>query len=106
MAFEYIINQKNGKLLNFNSFLYKKERERENENKIIWKCVEYNSKKCRGRLHSSGLSVVHTTEHNHVADIAKVEAKEAMARLKNIAKTTQLSTHSVLGTLTLQVYSL
>ena len=104
MAFEYIINQKNGKLLNFNSFLYKKERE--NENKIIWKCVEYNSKKCRGRLHSSGLSVVHTTEHNHVADIAKVEAKEAMARLKNIAKTTQLSTHSVLGTLTLQVYSL
>jgi len=54
--------------------------------------------------HSSEQSVVHTTEHNHVADIAKVEAKEAMARLKNIAKTTQLSTHSVLGTLTSQVY--
>jgi len=104
MAFEYIINQKNGKLLNFNSFLYKKERE--NENKIIWKCVKYNAKKYRGRLHSSGQSVVHTTEHNHVADIAEVEAKEAMARLKNIAKTTQFSTHSVLGTLALQVYIL
>ncbi|XP_050063292.1 uncharacterized protein LOC126552625 [Aphis gossypii] len=67
-------------------------------------CVEYNAKKCRGRLHSSGQSVVHTTEHNHVADIAKVEAKEAMARLKNIAKLLNF-THSVLGTLTLQTTS-
>jgi hypothetical protein len=36
-----------------------------------------------------------TTDHNHVVDIAKIEAKEAMVRPKNIAKTTQLSTHSV-----------
>ncbi|KAF0762967.1 Uncharacterized protein FWK35_00003916 [Aphis craccivora] len=63
--------------------------ERENENKIIWKCVEYNTKKCCGRLHSSG----------------QIEAKEGMARLKNIAKTTQLSTYSVLGTLTSQTTS-
>ncbi|KAF0754421.1 FLYWCH-type zinc finger-containing protein 1 [Aphis craccivora] len=66
------------------------------------KFAKYNTKKCCGRLHSSGQSVVHTTEHNHVADIAKVEAKEAMARLKNIAKTTELSTHAVLRTLTSQ----
>ncbi|XP_025192219.1 uncharacterized protein LOC112592404 [Melanaphis sacchari] len=64
--------------------------------------IEYNTKKCRGRLHSSRQNVVHTTEHNHVADIVKAEAKEVMARLKNIAKTSQLSTHSVLGTLTSQ----
>jgi len=85
------------------SKLYKKERE--NKNKIIFKCVELNTKKCCGRLHSFGQSVVHTTEHNHVADIAKVKAKEAMARLKNIAKTTELSTHAVLRTLTSQVYN-
>jgi len=33
------------------------------------------------------------TDHNNLADIAKVECKEAMERLKNIAKTNQLSTY-------------
>jgi len=56
-------------------------------------------------LHSSGENILETTDHKHVADIAKVEAKEAMARLKNIAKTSQLNTLSVIGTLTSQVYS-
>lgn len=103
MTFELITNQKNGKLLNFNSFIYRKEKEM--KNKIIWKCVEYNSKKCRGRLHSSGENVIHITNHNHVADIAKIEAKKAIAKLKYIAKNTQHSTHTVVGTMTSQVFT-
>lgn len=63
-------------------------------------------KKWDGWLHSSGKNVVHITEHNHLVNIAKVEAKEAMARLKKIAKITQFSINSVLRTLTWQVYSL
>jgi len=48
---------------NYSSLIlfYTKKKERENENEIIWKCVEYNTKKCRGRLHSSGQNVVHTS---------------------------------------------
>jgi len=44
-----------------------------------------------------------TTEHNHVPDIGKIEAKEAMEKLEDTAKNTQLTTHSVVGTITSQV---
>lgn len=98
---QYITNQKNGKLLKFNSSVYRKERE--TENKIIWRCIEYRLNKCRGRLHSLNEVVMKTTEHNHVPDIGKIEAKEAMEKLKDTAKNTQLTTHSVVGTITSQV---
>jgi len=57
---------------------------------------KYNRKKCHDRLHSSGQNVVRTIEHNHVSDIIKVEAKKTIAILKNIAKTSKLSTYCVL----------
>lgn len=98
---QYITSQKNGKLLKFNSFIFQKERE--TGNKIIWRCLEYTSKKCRGRLHTSGDVVLRTTEHNHVPDVGKIEAKEAMEKLKETAKNTQLTTHCVVGTITSQV---
>lgn len=46
---------------------------------------------------------MYTTDHNRMIDIAKVVSKEAMTRFRNIAKTTQFSTHSVLDTWTSQV---
>lgn len=61
------------------------------KNKIIWKCVEYNSVKCRGRLHLSREYVIPITNHNHVIDIAKIGAKEAIVKLKYIAKNSPMN---------------
>lgn len=65
--------------------------------------MEYSLKKCRGRIHTSGEAVFRTTEHNYVPDLRKIEAKEAIEKLKGIAKNTQLTTHCVVGTTTSEV---
>jgi len=84
--------------------LYQKERESETTGKIIWRCLEYTTKKCRGRLHSLGEVVLHTTDYNnHVPDMGKIEAKKAIQKLKETAKNTQLTTHCVVGTITSEV---
>jgi len=99
---EYITNQKGGIIIKYKYFLYQKERE--TTDKIIWRCLEYTSKKCRGRLHSFSEGVLHTTDHNNnVPDIGKIEAKEAIQKLKETAKNTQLRTHCVVGTITSEV---
>lgn len=62
-----------------------------------WSVIIIKNKYRRGRLHSSGKNLIHMiTDHNHVADIGKIKANEAMAGLKNVAKSTQRSTRSVL----------
>jgi len=98
---EYITSQKGGIILKYKSFLFQKERE--TTEKIIWRCLEYTTKKCRGRLHSFGEVVLRTTDHNHVPDIGKIEAKETIEKLKETAKNTQLTTHCVVGTITSEV---
>jgi len=83
---EYITNQKGGIILKYKSFLYQKERESET-GKIIWRCLEYTTKKCRGRLHSLDEVVFHTTDHNnHVPDMSKIEAKKGHPKIKRNCK--------------------
>ncbi|KAF0716852.1 Uncharacterized protein FWK35_00029148 [Aphis craccivora] len=55
----------------------------------------YTTKKFRGRLHSFGEVVLRTTDHNHVLNKRKIEAKETIENLKETAKNTQLTTHCV-----------
>jgi len=91
---KYITNQKGGIILKYKSFLYQKEHESETTGKIIWRCLEYTTKKCRGRLYSLGEVVLHTTDHNnHVPEMGKIEANKAIQKLKETAKNTQLTTH-------------
>ena len=70
---EYITSQKGGIILKYKSFLFQKERE--TTEKIIWRCLEYTTKKWRGLLNSFGEVVLRTTDHNHVPDIGKIDAK-------------------------------
>jgi len=65
--------------------------------------LDYTTKKCRGRFDLFGGVVLHTTEYNHVPDIGKIEANEAVKKLKETAKNTQLTTHCVVGTITSEV---
>lgn len=90
---QYITNQKCKLLLKYNSYLFQKQRE--TTNKIIWRYLEYTTKKRRGRLRLFGEVVLHTSEYNHVFDISKIKAKEAIEKLKVTANNTQLTTQCV-----------
>ncbi|CAI6360119.1 unnamed protein product [Macrosiphum euphorbiae] len=74
------------------------QRECNKPEKIIWRCVQYKQK-CRGRVHVSNGEIIKYTDHNHIPDISKIEAKIQVNEMKEKARSTCESTHSVLGTI-------
>lgn len=97
MSLNYILSQRNQKFLIHNNYIHRKEKD--GDEKIIWKCNDYEQFGCRSRVHTRNNSVIEYVEHNHVTDISKLKFKEHMNDLKEVAKTTQLSTHAVIGTI-------
>ncbi|CAI6352020.1 unnamed protein product [Macrosiphum euphorbiae] len=98
MALMYVLSQKGKNLLVHNNFIHRKEKT--TNEKIIWKCNEYKKLNCRGRVHTIGESVVKYIDHTHVPDITKIKCKEFVNEVKEIAITSQLTTHAVLGVVT------
>lgn len=83
MPLDFVTSQKKHSLLKHNGFLHRKEKEI--NGKIIWKCIEYRTQNCRGRCHTAGDLVVVESVHNHVANLAAVQAKEVVAELRETA---------------------
>uniref|UniRef100_A0A2S2NTJ8 FLYWCH-type zinc finger-containing protein 1 n=1 Tax=Schizaphis graminum TaxID=13262 RepID=A0A2S2NTJ8_SCHGA len=99
MPLHFIKSEKGKDVLVHDGFLYRFESKK--DKKTIWKCVENLKKKCKARIHTeenSILSDVTKISHVHFPDIAKIEAKRAMANLKELAKKTELSTQSIVAT--------
>uniref|UniRef100_A0A2S2P015 FLYWCH-type domain-containing protein n=1 Tax=Schizaphis graminum TaxID=13262 RepID=A0A2S2P015_SCHGA len=96
---EIIKSEKGRDLLCYNGYLYRFDKN------SSWRCIECNTKKCRGRISLKDGQIIHESEkeHNHTPDIAKIEARKAMQFLKTTAKHTELSTQAVLGAVSLQV---
>jgi len=95
MPLNYILSQRNQKLLVHNNYVHRKEKD--GDEKIIWKCNDYKQFRFGGRVHTRGETVIKYVEHdNHVPDIAKFKRREYMNDLKKKAKTSQLSTHAVI----------
>lgn len=101
MAFKYVLSQKGENLLIYNHFIHRKEKI--NNEKIIWKCNDYRKLNCRGRVHTKGESVIKYIDHSHVPDISKIAYKEFVNKVKEVAKTSQLTTYAVLGVVTSKV---
>ncbi|XP_072377879.1 uncharacterized protein [Diabrotica undecimpunctata] len=95
MVLAFVKSQKGNNLLLYNGFLHKKERVV--GEKTIWKCATYNKCKCTGRVHTVVDEITKSTEHNHVADTAKIEAKEACNRMKEVAQQLEHSTQGVVS---------
>jgi len=105
MPLNYILSQRNQKLLIHNNYVHKKEKN--GDDKIIWKCNDYKQFSCRGRVHTRDETVIKYIEHtNHVPDIANIKRREYMNDLKKVAKTSQLSTHAVIGSVVSKVKTL
>jgi len=85
---EIIKSEKGRDLLCYNGYLYGFDKS------SSWRCIECNTKKCRGRINLKDGQIIHESkkEHNHTPDIAKIEARKAMQFLKTTAKHTELST--------------
>lgn len=96
---KFIKNEKGRDLLCYNGYIYRFDKN------SSWRYIECNTKNCRGRINLTDGQIISESEkeHNHVPDIAKIEARKAVQFLKTTAKHTELSTQAVLGAVSLQV---
>lgn len=71
------------------------------DNKSYWRCTQKN---CLGRLYIVNNSeVVKENGHQHKPNAAKIQAKIAVQKIKEIVRNTELSSQSLLVTVAEQV---
>ena len=82
MPLEYQSSQKGKPMLVLDGFLFVKEKGVIGD-KVSWKCSNYFNMRCAARVQTNRDEVVRRVhEHNHAADIAKVEAKAVLQNMK------------------------
>ncbi|CAH0396059.1 unnamed protein product [Bemisia tabaci] len=87
MGLKFLLSDKGRDKLVHRKYIYRQEKIVGDQ--IIWKCVLYERNYSRELAHTFRKeSVMRTTEHNHVADAAEVEVKEAVDLMKKLAKET------------------
>ncbi|KAM4794914.1 FLYWCH-type zinc finger-containing protein 1 [Rhinophrynus dorsalis] len=96
MPLEFIRSNKGAKLLVVDGCTFRQEKII--NGKCIWKCTEYSSGRCGSRCHTKdGVICKEPSEHNHVPDIAKVEAKRIIGDIKEMAARTKYSTQELVA---------
>ncbi len=93
---EFLKTQKDGELFVHKNFLYSiNSQSKKDPNLKFYTCVE--RKTCKARIHVLNNKYLKTvTEHNHLADVAKVEAKRVMTYCKQQATASQDATSRIL----------
>lgn len=97
MALQYIESEKGHKKLVHDGYLFYKNRE--NGNKIYWKCDKYHKFKCRVRLTTENEQIVKSfafnePRHNHTIDAAEItDARKS----RQMAKSTNDSPQPVIS---------
>lgn len=85
----------NNKLVS-KEFIYVKDKN--GDNKIMWKCEYFKSKMCKARVHTSNDKVICSiNRHNHRADLAKVLADTAVNLLERKAAETTKSPYAIIA---------
>ena len=64
-----------------NGFEFWKLRE-SSKGEISWRCSRYDALKCRAKLRTAGVYVLHHSEHNHEANSGTVSARQAVHDMK------------------------
>ena len=67
------------------------------DGKVIWKCRNYESTKCRGRCHTRNDKIIHKTSHNHEATSRSIHLREINLQIKGKAQNTMDSTQHILA---------
>jgi len=82
---EFIKNTKENDQLIYQGFIYNKGRKM--EEKTYWKCVEYYTTKCKGRVHTVLGQVMrdHTYyQHNHEVRGGQIGAARVMSKIRKV----------------------
>lgn len=95
MSLEYIKSQKGFELLKNNGYVFRKDKE--NNESVYWKCVEYLVGKCRARIIVSEGKIKKCTAHNHVAHTAQIEKRNVLHNMKQRALVCQETTQRVVS---------
>ena len=97
MQLEYMKSNKGGNVLVVNNFTFVTEKIY--KGKHLWRCTEYRTAKCMSRCHTENdVFTKQPTDHNHVADAAKVKAKKLVIEMKEQASTSRDATHQIVST--------
>lgn len=100
MSSDFLVSERGNKLLVHNNYLYR--RDREYAGKTFWRCVEYDKLCCLGRAHTQNDAVTKFTDHNHEADVAKVELKRHVNKMRSDTRTSQTSPKAILEAVTVK----
>lgn len=94
---EYSISEKGRKRLINEGYMFYKDKSY--SGKTIWKCIDFEKKKCSARLHTNDDAIVKTiNQHNHSADAAFVEAQDFVYVMKEQGKRSFDSPHQIVAT--------
>ncbi|CAI9730238.1 Hypothetical predicted protein [Octopus vulgaris] len=70
----------------------------ENGEHVYWKSEKYPKTKCHACIITiKDETVKSSNDHNHVLDAAEIVAKEAVSKIRQLAKSTQDAPHSVVS---------
>src|SRR5256885_1467486 len=104
MPLELTTSQKGKPLLIIKGHLFRKEKN--SNEKQIWRCVNYDKSKCKARCHTIENEIMSEEgEHNHVPDPAKIKAKEVIKEIKDKAKCTQSNPNQIIADVTIELGS-
>jgi hypothetical protein len=98
MPLDFVKTEKGNSLLNVDGFLFWEENKSKAARKlIIWRCNKYRKLSCPARIHTDSSNIVtRLNEHNHAPDLAAVEARKTIERMKERAQNTRESTQTVM----------
>ncbi|CAF1069932.1 unnamed protein product, partial [Rotaria sordida] len=72
--------------------------ERTHENKVYWRCTQYNKQKCKARLHTTNNTISHRVgDHYHAPNPSISGIRQCRSKIRNLSKTT-ITTHSIVAT--------
>lgn len=96
MPLQFYQTEKGRKKLFLDGYFYHKEKQI--ENKVHWKCEDYQKTKCHAHVTTEGDVIIKQfNEHNHILDIAKVEATKILNDISDSAKNTHDTPQFVIG---------
>ncbi|XP_031350480.1 uncharacterized protein LOC116176146 [Photinus pyralis] len=97
MALQFIESEKRKPKLCVNNHIYYKYKVVDET--TYWKCEKFQITKCKARMSTQGERIVShgKKEHNHVADVAKVECDKILNNIKDTARNTRDSPHVIVS---------
>lgn len=100
MPLQFVMSGKGKRKLLSSGHLFHKERQ--TDEKISWRCEQFQKLKCPARVTTVGDEIVKVgKDHNHVGDAAQVEAAKIYDSIRTSAKTTNDTPQNIISEVTL-----